>query len=107
MKLQELKFFFKYSQNKLPHYFCPHANDNHQTDNENFILNLNSNIHTQNTRNKNKLHQGHVKHSYDKKCLRHSLPKTIETTPHLIMDKIHTHSLQAFINMPKISSFKI
>ncbi len=101
LKLQELKFFFKYSQNKLPHYFCTHSNDNHQTDNENFILNLKSNIHTHNTRNKNKLHRAHVKHSYAKKCLRHSFPKTIETTPNLEMDKIHTHSLQVFIKYAK------
>ncbi len=101
LKLQELKLFFKYSQNKLLLYFCPPANDNHQTDNDNFILNLNNNIHTHNTRNKNKLHRAHVKHSYAKKCLRHSLPKTIETTLNLIMDKMHTKSLLTFIKYAK------
>ena len=38
-----------------------------------------------------------AKHEFAMKCLRHSLPKTINETPDAIKNKIYTHSLHGFI----------
>ena len=88
LKLNELKFFYKYTNKMLPEYFSSANND------FNFITN--SSVHNHNTRQRNMLHIARTKHKYAEKCIRHSVPITVNNTPNNIKDKIYTHSLQGF-----------
>ena len=54
------------------------------------------NIHIYNTRAKHNIHTFRAKHKFAMKCLRHSLPHTINETPDAIKN-IYTHSLHGFI----------
>ena len=84
LTLQELKFYFKYNQGILPKYL----------QNWNFIPN--SKIHNHNTRNITTLHTFKTKHEFAKKTLKYNLPYTINNTPHIVKDKVNTHSIQGF-----------
>ena len=84
LTLQELKFYFKYNQGILPKYL----------QNWNFIPN--SKIHNHNTRNITTLHTFKTKHEFAKKTLKYDLPYTINNTPHIVKDKVNTHSIQGF-----------
>jgi hypothetical protein len=101
LKIQQLKFYFKYSHNQLPMYFSRRDNENSQQKEETFVLNLNSSIHNYNTRIKHNLHIPNINHSYAQKCLRYKIVNTINNTPLLILNKIHTHSLHGFTNYAK------
>ncbi len=70
LKLQELKFYFKYINRKLPYYL------------QSLPFSRNSDIHH---------HELNTRHA--KQCIRFDLPKVINSTPRQILDKIHTHSL--------------
>ncbi len=48
------------------------------------------------TRTQTNIHQTRTNHEYAKKCIQHNVPKTINTTPNCILDKIETHSLQGY-----------
>jgi hypothetical protein len=96
LKLQQLKFYFKYLNNQLPKYFCGRENGNPQHNKDNFVLNRNSDIHEHNTRGKLNLYTTQKHHSYAEKCLRHNIVATVNTTPSLILNKIHTHTLHSF-----------
>ena len=84
LTLQELKCYFKYNQGILPNYL----------QNWNFIPN--SKIHNHNTRKITTLHTFKTKHEFAKKTLNYNLPYTINNTPHIIKDKVNTHSFQGF-----------
>ena len=84
LTLQELKFYFKYNQGILPKYL----------QNWNFIPN--SKIHNHNTRKITTLHTFKTKHEFAKKPLKYNLPYTINNTPHIVKDKVNTHSFQGF-----------
>ena len=85
LTLQELKFYFKYNQGILPKYL----------QNWNFIPN--SKIHNHNTRKITTLHTFKTKHEFaTKKTLKYNLPYTINNTPHIVKDKVNTHSFQGF-----------
>jgi len=101
LKIQQLKFYFKYSHNQLPMYFSRRDNENSKQKEETFVLNLNSSIHNYNTRIKHNLHIPNINHSYAQKCLRYKIVNTINNTPLLILNKIHTHSLHGFTNYAK------
>jgi len=101
LKIQQLKFYFKYSQNQLPYYFIEQKNSSSQIETDMFVLKLNSNIHNHNTRQRNNLHVTHKNHSYAEKCLRHNIIKTINSTPAMILNKIHTHSIHGYVNYAK------
>ncbi len=66
-----------------------------------FYLTLNKNTHDHNTRSRNKLYKTHLNHSYAQKCLRHDIVITINNTSALVLDQIHTHSLQGFSKYAK------
>ena len=83
LKLQELKFYFKYIHK--PSYLL------------NWLIIPSINIHNYNTRAKENIHTFRTKHKFAMKCLRHSLPHTINETPDAIKNKIFTHSLHGFI----------
>ena len=84
LTLHELKFYFKYNQGILPKYL----------QNWNFIPN--SKIHNHNTRKITTLHTFKTKHEFAKKTLKYNLPYTINNTPHIVKDKVNTHSFQGF-----------
>ncbi len=84
LKLQELKFYYKYKHGLLPNYLLLMPFD------------PNSHTHNHNTRQIQDIHQPYAKHEFAKRCLRFDLPHIINNTPNIILDKIHTHSLQGF-----------
>ena len=87
--LQELKFYFKFVHKILPSYL------------QQWQLTTNNDIHTYNTRQQNELHIVGTKHTFAKQCLKHNLPKTLNSIP-----KIVTHSFRGFINYAKDSFIK-
>ncbi len=84
LKVQELKFFYKYQHKQLPDYLLQ------------LPFNINADTHSYSTRQQNKIHQPLAKHDYAKKCIRYDIPKLVNNTPSLILDKVWTHSLQGF-----------
>ena len=92
--LQELHFYFKFVHNILPSYLLQ------------WQLTTNTDIHTYNTRQQNELHIVGTKHTFVKQCLKHNLPKTLNSIPKIVKDKIVTHSFRGFINFAKDSFIK-
>ena len=83
-KLQELKFYYKYKNNKLPHYlqalpFYP-----------------NTKTHDHDTRIKHNIHHPKGKHVFAKTCVQFDIPKIVNNCPNSILEKINTHSLRSF-----------
>ena len=89
LKLQQLKFYFKFNESSLPVYL------------QNWDITTNAHVHNYNTREYACIHPFKVKHEFAKKCLKYNLPKLINDTPERVKDKINTHSLQGFINYGK------
>ena len=85
LKLQELKCYFIYIHKQLPSYLL------------NWQIIPSINIHNYNIRAKDNIHSFRAKHEFAMKCLRHSLPNTINATPDAIKYKTYTHSLHGFI----------
>ncbi len=83
-KLNVLKFYHKYVNQKLPHYL------------QMLPLQPNNNIHSHYTRNHDNLHIRRVNHEFAKQCIRFNIPLLINCTQPTIKDKLHTHSLQGF-----------
>ncbi len=83
-KLQELKFYYKYKNNKLPLYL------------QSLPFHSNTRTHDQDTRIKHKIHNPIGKHVFSKNCLMFDIPKIVNNCPNSILDKINTHSLQGF-----------
>ena len=90
LKLQELKLYHKFSNNKLPVYL------------QNLPLNQNNSVHNFNTRGQYNIHTIRVHHEFAKRSLRYSLPHTINNAPDLLKDKVTTHSLHGFSNYIKL-----
>ncbi len=84
LKLQELKFYYKYKKNKLPYYL------------QSLPFNPNTETHYHSTRIQHDIHQPLSKHVFGKNCVRFDIPMTINNCPNSILDKINTHSLQGF-----------
>ena len=92
--LQELKFYFTFVHKILPYYL------------QQWQLTTNTDIHTYNTRQQNELHIVGTKHTFAKQCLKHNLPKTLNSIPKSVKDKIVTHSFRGFIKYAKDSFIK-
>ncbi len=90
IKLQELKFYYKYKNNKLPYYL------------QNMPFHPNTDTHSYPTRIQYNLHQYKIKHEYAKRCIRYDIPITINNFPSEVLDKIDTHSLQGFAGYVKV-----
>ena len=82
--LQELKFYYKYKNDKLPHYL------------QNLPLQPNTDTHNYATRTQHNIHHPKTQHEYAKKCIRFNMPKVINSSPNEILHKITTHSLQGY-----------
>ena len=88
-KLQQLKLYYNYSHYNVPIYF------------QNWKLIPNCDVHKHDTRNKHELYTYRVKHEFAKKILRHNLPLILNNIPHIVKDKISTHSMQGFVKYVK------
>ena len=75
LKLQELKFFYKYSHDNVPVYLL----------NWNIIPNYN--IHSHDTRKATNIHTSMIRHEFAKKSLKYNLPHIINDTPELVLEK--------------------
>jgi len=92
LKLQELKFYYKYENNKLPYYL------------QNLPFKTNINTHNHVTRAQHKIHLAYTpNHEYAKKCIRYDVPNVFNSTPTEIKEKIYTHSLQGFARYIKLT----
>ena len=89
LKLNELKFYYKYEKRCLPFTL------------QSLPLNPNSVFHQHDTRSKNKIHLTKVNHEFAKKCIRYSIPDTINDMPTSIIQKIYTHSMHSLGNYYK------
>ena len=89
LKLQELKFYYKYRHQNLPVYLL------------NWQITPNTYIHNYNTRRTTELHTYRTKHEFAKKFLKYNLPHVINNIPDLVIDKIVTHSLKGFSSYAK------
>ncbi len=83
-KLLELKFYYKYKDNKLPHYL------------QSLPFHPNTRTHDHDIRIKHKIHNPIGKHVFTKNCVQFEIPKIVNNFPNSILDKINTHSLQGF-----------
>ena len=81
---QALKFYYKYVHDKLPRYFSN-------------LLSYNSFYHDYPTRQQTNLHLAVSRTSQSSLCLRHYLPKLIQTLPSCVIDKVFTHSFPGFV----------
>ncbi len=84
LKLQELKFYYKYKNKRLPYYL------------QSLPFHYNSETHQHNTCIQQNIHVGRTAHEYAKKCIQYDLPMFVNNTPKEILDKIDTHSLRGF-----------
>ncbi len=74
LQLQELKFYYKYKKNKLPHYL------------QALPLHPNTQTHDHNTRTKNNIHHPFGKHAFAKNCVRFDIPRIVNNCPNCIID---------------------
>ena len=84
LKIQELKFYYRFMHNTLPQYL------------QRIAFNQNCTIHDYNTPRQNELHITRTYHEYAKRCIRHNIPRTINNTTALIkIRSIHTVKLDS------------
>ena len=81
LELQQLKFYYKYQNNLLPHYL------------QNLPFHHHNEIHDHNTRLEQEMRPALVKHTFAEKSLRYTIPQIINETARCILDKVNTHSL--------------
>ncbi len=80
--IQELKFYYKYNNNKLPHYLqCLQFHPKTET-------------HDHATRIQHNIYEAKTNHAFAKNCVCFDTPKIVNETTNSILDKIHTHRLQ-------------
>ncbi len=91
LQLQLLKCYYKYKNRMLPYYLAQLTFITHP------------NIHDHSTRNQNQLRTNKTQHEHARYCVRHQIPKVINSAPIYILTKINTHSLQGFSIYIKIT----
>ncbi len=92
LNMNELKIYYKFKNGLLPDYFNKAQEQvvNGKINKNCFTLNQNSQIHYHNTRHRDNLHISRTNHTFASKCLRHSIPFTVNSTPKNILDKINS-----------------
>ena len=90
---QQIKFYHKYLNNKLPEYF---------TD---IFTRLNNSTQNYSTRNRDNISFEKVKHEYAKKRIRYCIPNTLNNCPDLIKHKLYTHSIEGLSSYMKRHHF--
>ncbi len=83
-KLQELKFYYKFKNRKLPHYL------------QSLPFHPNTRTHDHDTHIKHKIHNPIGKHVFTKNCVCFDIPRIVNNCPNSILDKVNTHSLEGF-----------
>ncbi len=94
LKLQELKFYYKFKNIKLPHYL------------QNLRISPATDTHDYANRTKHNIQLMKTDHEYAKHCIHVNLPKVINSTLSEILDKIHSYSLQGFAGYIKLKCIK-
>ncbi len=84
LKLEELKLYYKYKNNKLSYYL------------QNLPFEPNTKTHDHATCIQHNIHQPKTNHHFAKYCVCFDEPSVINSSPKAILDKIDTHSLQSF-----------
>ena len=84
-----LKWYHKYINNRLPHYF------------KSFKIQRQDEIHNHDTRNKTDVTRPLTRIQAAKKCLRNHISVIIRATPSNILEKTVTHSFQGFSKYAK------
>ena len=79
LKLQQLKFYYKYLHNNLPVYL------------QNWRIIFNYDIHNYDKLIKNEIYTYITKHEFAKKCLRHKLPFLFNNIPTIVKEKLNIH----------------
>ena len=90
INVNNVLIYHKFRNNKLPYYI------------QNWPLFQNSNIHNHNTRGANALHKNRCLHVFAQKSLKLNITNIVNDTPHIILEKIDTHSLNGFTNYVKL-----
>ncbi len=90
LKLHELKFYYKYTNNKLPLYLS----------NLHFVQNAERHNHF--TRAQCNLYMMTPKPEYARYCIRYRIPLIINESPPEIINNVDTHNLQGFSKHIKI-----
>ena len=88
-KLNILKFYFLYKKSQLPSYFLL------------LPFHPRTTVHRYETRQNYELCVSKTKRKFAEFCIRHQIPKIINSSPSNIVDKINTHSIQGFCNYIK------
>ncbi len=84
LKLQQIKLYYKYKNNKLPHYL------------QALPFHPNTRTHDHNTRIKHDIHHPIAKHIFAKNYVRFGIPRIVNDCPNSILNKINTHILHGF-----------
>ena len=80
LKIQQVKFYYRYLNAKLPSFFL--------------TLIFNHNYHT---RSNGLYIDFRIKKEFVKKCIAYRIVTTINSCPHIIKDKLFTHSLSGLM----------
>ncbi len=84
LKLQQLRFYYKYKNNKLAHYL------------QALPFHPNTRTHDYDTHIKHNIDHPIAKHIFAKNFIRFGIPRIVNDCPNSILDKINTHSLHGF-----------
>ncbi len=84
LKLQQLKCYYKYKNNKLAHYL------------QALPFHPNTRTHDHNTFAKHNIHHPIAKYMLAKNCVHFGIRRIVNDCPNSILDKINTHSLHGF-----------
>ncbi len=84
-KLQELKFYYKYKSNKLPHYL------------KSLPFHPNTRTHDHHSRIKHKINNPIRKHVFTKNCVWFDIPKIVNNCPNSTLDKQTLTAFRAFL----------
>ncbi len=84
LKLQELKYIYKFKKEQLPHYL------------QNLRIRYNSETHKHYTWTQDNKHVGQTAHEYANRSIRYKLPLTVNSTPIEILSKNDTHKFKRF-----------
>ena len=83
VKMQQVKFYYRYLNGNLPCYFL--------------TLIFNKNPYNYHTRNQDLYIDFRIKNEFVKKCIAHRIVTIINSCPHIIKDKLNTHSLSGLM----------
>ena len=87
--LQCTKFFYRFSNDKLPTYFDE-------------FFSRNNSIHDHNTRSSNDLHLFQFRNQTSRNCIRFNIPNLVNNLPQNVKEKFKTHSIWGFSNYLKL-----